>query len=162
LLDGAAAPGNGVQWRSVRVPELSDSAVDILISLVYSLPNPHSFLTGWAIGGAASRVASDATAIGVREVGFEFRLNAVWPQGDADAEQYTAWLSDRWQRLRVYGNGRQYPTFLTDEGLAGVRAAYADGWIRLVALKGRYDPTNIFRFNANIPPSAQGGHGAMT
>ena len=153
----------GLSPQRVRVPDLSDSAIEILISLVDSVPTPLSFVTGWAIGGAASRVASEATAVGVREVGFEFRLNAVWPQEDPDAERSVAWLSDGWQRLRVYGNGRQYPTFLTDEGPAGVRAAYADGWARLVALKDRYDPTNVFRFNANIPPSAtEAATGAMT
>jgi FAD/FMN-containing dehydrogenase len=62
--------------------------------------------------------------------------------------------SSRMQRSTLHGNGRQYPTFLADEGLAGVRSAYGDGWPRLVALKDRYDPTNVFRLNANIPPSA--------
>ena len=43
--------------------------------------------------------------------------------------------------------------FLSDEGIAGVRAAYGDRLGRLIALKDRYDPANVFRLNANIPPS---------
>jgi hypothetical protein len=152
LLDGSAAPGNGTLWRPVRLSQLSDAAIDDLISLVGSLPNPHSFLTGWMIGGAASRIAPDATALGQREVGFEFRLIAMWRPEDPDAAQHVAWVHHGWERLRVHGNGRAYPTFLSDEGLAGVRGAYQDGWSRLVALKNRYDPTNLFRLNANIPP----------
>jgi len=158
LLDGAAAPGNGAYWRSVRMPQLSDATIELVMSLVTSLPTPLSSLTGWAIGGAASRVAPEATAIGVREVGFELRLIATWSLDDPDAAQHVAWVRDGWERLRACGNGRQDPTFLGDEGLAGVRSAYRDGWARLVALKNTYDPTNVFRLNANIPPSPPSDH----
>ena len=156
LLDGSAAPGNGALWRSVRLSQLSDVAIEDFVYLAESLPTPLSFLTGWMLGGAASRVAPDASALGQREIGFELRLIAMWPPEDPDAAQHIAWLHQGWERLRVHGNGRAYPTFLADEGLAGVRAAYQDGWSRLVGLKNRYDPTNVFRLNANIPPGDRG------
>jgi hypothetical protein len=114
-------------------------------------------LSGWAIGGAVSRVPPEATAVGEREVGFELRLIAVWPPGDAHGERHRAWVREGWEALRPHSAGRQYATFLSDEGAAGVRAAYGDRLERLVALKDRYDPTNVFRLNANIPPSAGGG-----
>ena len=145
----------------MRLPQLSDAAIELVMSLVTSLPTSLSFLTGWAIGGAASRVAPEATAIGVREVGFELRLIAIWSLDDPDAARHMAWVRDGWERLWAYGNGRQYPTFLGDEGLAGVRSAYRDGWARLVALKNTYDPTNVFRHNANIPPSPPSDHGSI-
>jgi hypothetical protein len=50
LLDGSAAPGNGTLWRSVRLSQLSDAAIEDLVSLAESLPNRPSFLTGWMIG----------------------------------------------------------------------------------------------------------------
>jgi FAD/FMN-containing dehydrogenase len=156
LLDGSAAPGNGALWRSVRISQLSDAAIEDFVSLAESLPTPLSFLTGWMIGGAASRVASDATALGQREVGFELRLIAMWPPEDPDGAEHIAWAHQGWERLRVHGNGRAYPTFLSDEGVVGVQAAYQDGWSRLVGLKNRYDPTNVFRLNVNIPPSQSG------
>lgn len=92
--------------------------------------------------------------MGAREIGFELRTVAVWPQEDPEADQHLAWVREGWERLSAYGNGRQYPTFLADGGLAGARSAYEESWERLVALKDRYDPTNLFRLNANIPPSA--------
>ncbi len=49
-----------------------------------------------------------------------------------------------------------YVNFLSDEGASGVKAAYGQRLERLVALKDRYDPTNFFRLNANIPPSQRG------
>ena len=97
----------------------------------------------------------DATAVGEREVGFELRIIAVWPPGDPDGERHTAWVRDGWDALRPHSSRRQYANFLSDEGTAGVRAAYGDRLARLVALKDRYDPTNVFRLNANIPPSTE-------
>jgi hypothetical protein len=46
-----------------------------------------------------------------------------------------------------------YANFLSDEGPAGVETAYGARLTRLVALKDRFDPTNFFRLNGNIPPS---------
>ena len=154
LLDAGAAPGHAAYWRSVRLPALTDAAIDEIIALARALPTPSSALMGWVIGGAATRVADDATAVGHRETGFELRLMSTWPPGDREAEAHVAWVRDGWRRLSAHGSG-QYPTFLTDEDAAAVRAAYGDGFARLTALKDRYDPTNVFRRNANIPPTGQ-------
>jgi hypothetical protein len=60
-----------------------------------------------------------------------------------------------WEALQPYSSG-VYANFISDEGHAGLQAAYGDRLARLVALKDRYDPTNLFRLNANIPPSGAG------
>jgi hypothetical protein len=153
LLDGGAPQGTHSYWQSHRLPALSDTVIDRIVTLVESVPSPLSLLNGWVIGGAASRVAADATAVGEREVGFELRLIAVWPPSDQQGASHTTWVRDGWQSLRPATNGRQYLNFLSDEGFNGVKAAYGDRLARLVALKDRYDPTNVFRFNVNIPPS---------
>jgi len=152
LLDGGASPGTHAYWRSHRLPELSDAVIDDIVSLVESVTSPLSLLAGWAIGGAVSRVAPDATAVGEREVGFELRVIAQWP-GDADGERHRVWVREGWESLRPHSAGRQYPGVLSDEGPAEVRAAYGDGFDRLLALKNRYDPTNAFALNPNVPPS---------
>ena len=77
---------------------------------------------------------------------------AVWPPGDPDGERHRAWVRDGWETLRPFAAG-VFPGFLSDEGIDGVRAAYGDRLGRLTALKDRYDPANVFRLNANIPPS---------
>jgi hypothetical protein len=152
LLDGSAAPGNHAYWRSHRLGDLSDEVIDTIVGLAGSISSPLSLLNGWAIGGAVSRVDPAATAVGGREVGFELRVIAVWRPGDPDGERHTAWVRDGWDALRPSSAG-QYATFLSDEGLAGVRTAYGDRLTRLVGLKQRFDPANVFRFNANIPPT---------
>ena len=75
-----------------------------------------------------------------------------WRPGDPDAERHRTWVRDGWEALRPYGEG-VYANFISDEGAAGVEAAYGSRLRRLTALKDRYDPANVFRMNANIPPS---------
>jgi len=156
LIDGSAPHGTHAYWRSQRVPVLSDAVIDLIVAFVESQTSPLSLLNGWAIGGAASRVAPDATAVGAREVGFELQLIAAWPGTDPQGERHRAWVRDGWEALREHTGGRQYATFLSDEGLPGVRAAYGEHFARLVALKDAYDPSNVFSCNANIPPSGGG------
>ena len=157
LLDGSAPHGTHAYWRSHRLPELSDAVIDRIVALVESATSPLSLLNGWAIGGAVEPRRPGATAVGEREVGFELRLIARLAAGrPATASATRAWVREGWEALRPHSHGRQYATFLSDEGLAGVRAAYGDRLARLVALKDRYDPTNVFRLNANIPPSGGG------
>jgi hypothetical protein len=152
LLDLSASPGTCSYWRSHRLGDLSDPAIDVIVSLVASLTSPLSLLNGWVIGGAASRVAPDATAVGPRPAGFELRLIANWRPGDPDRDRHRDWVRRGWEGLLPYGVG-QFATFLSDEGAAGVRTAYGDRLARLTALKDRYDPSNVFRLNPNIPPS---------
>jgi FAD/FMN-containing dehydrogenase len=64
-----------------------------------------------------------------------------------------SWVDDLAAALRQRDNGA-YVNFLVDEGEARVREAYpATTWDRLAAIKARYDPTNLFRLNQNIPPA---------
>lgn len=152
LLDGSAAPGNASYWRSHRLAELTDEVIGTLVASVGSITSPLSLISGWVIGGAASRVAPDTTAVGPRESGYELRLIANWRPGDPGADRHTGWVRDGWERLRPVSAG-QFATFLSDEGVAGVRTAYGDRLPRLAALKRRYDPANVFRLNPNITPA---------
>ncbi|MBL7260045.1 FAD-binding oxidoreductase [Paractinoplanes lichenicola] len=147
LLDLAAAPGLCSYWRSHQLPELPP---DVLTDLVATLPTPQSLLNGWLIGGAASRIAPDATAVGPRPPGFELRLIANWagPGGD----DHRAWVRAGWERLRPYASG-QYAAFLSDEDPG---TAYGERLSRLTAVKDHWDPHNVFRLNPNIKPSPGG------
>ena len=99
-----------------------------------------------------SRVAPDATAVGEREVGFEINMISSWPPPDPNGARHVAWVREGWERLSPRSVG-VYANFISDEGASGVEAAYGSRLARLTALKNRYDPTNFFRMNANIPPT---------
>jgi hypothetical protein len=155
-LDAGNPHGMHYYWRSQRVQELSDDVSDRLVGLVDSITSPLSYVAGFAMSGAVTRVDADATAVGERHLGYEVSIVAGWPPPDPNGERHLAWVRQGWARLRPYSSG-VYSHFLSDEGAAGVQDAYGERLKRLTALKDRYDPTNFFRLNANIPPSPPGG-----
>lgn len=154
MLDGGAPHGRHYYWKSHRLPTLSDGAIDQFMALVASAKSPFWQLNGWAVGGAATRVPPDATAMGQRGPGFHLNIVSAWPPPDAGADNHVAWVRDGWTALQSHAAG-VYANFLSDEGGAGVRTAYGDRLVRLTALKDRQDPDNFFRMNANIPPSGR-------
>jgi FAD/FMN-containing dehydrogenase len=155
MLDAGAPHGLHYYWKSQRVPTLSGDVTEVVSALVGSITSPFSTISGWAVGGAASRVDPDATALGSREVGFELNIIAAWPPPDPNGDRHIGWVRQGWEALRRHGSG-VYANFISDEGAEGVEAAYGDRLKRLTALKDRYDPGNFFRLNANIPPSGGG------
>jgi FAD/FMN-containing dehydrogenase len=158
MVDAANQHGMHYYWRSRRLPKLPDGAVDAVVGLAETITSPLSYVVGLAMGGAAGRVDPDATAVGERGNGFELSIVAGWPPPDPAAGRHVAWVREGWTALRPYGDG-VYPHFLSDEGAAGVEAAYGGRLRRLTALKDRWDPANVFRLNANIPPSRRRGDG---
>lgn len=152
MLDGGAPHGRHYYWKAHRLPALSDHVIEIFLDRIASIPTPFSQINGWAVGGAVSRVDPAATAVGAREVGFEISITAAWPPSDPNGERHKTWVREGWEALRPYSAG-VYANFISDEGAAGVEAAYGERVRRLTALKDRYDPENIFCLNANIPPS---------
>jgi hypothetical protein len=152
MLDGGAPHGRHYYWKAHRVPELCDEVIDTILERVASITSPFSQIGGWAIGGAVSRVDPTTTAVGERDIGFELNITAGWPPSDPDSERHIAWVRDGWETLRPFSAG-VYANFLSDEGVSGLEAAYRGRLQRLTALKDRFDPENVFRLNANIPPS---------
>jgi FAD/FMN-containing dehydrogenase len=152
MLDAGAPHGMHYYWKSHRIPELSDQVVEAIVGGVESITSPLSQIGGWAVGGAVSRVDPQATAVGAREVGVELNVTAAWSPADPDGERHTAWVRRVWGAMRPFSVG-VYANFLSDEDAVGVQAAYGARLRRLTALKDRYDPTNFFRMNANVPPS---------
>ncbi len=152
MLDGGAPHGRHYYWKAHRVPELCDEVIDAILERVTSITSPFSQVGGWAIGGAVSRIDPTTTAVGERDIGFEVNLTAGWAPSDPGNERHIAWVREGWETLRPFSAG-VYANFLSDEGAAGLEAAYRGRLQRLTALKDRYDPENVFRLNANIPPS---------
>jgi FAD/FMN-containing dehydrogenase len=109
------------------------------------------------LGGAMARVPADATAFAHRSSPIMVNVAALYEHPD-QAPEHEPWLTDFAAELRQEeGEGGAYVGFLGDEGEARVREAYPGSTFeRLVAIKGRYDPTNLFRLNQNIPPSSGG------
>jgi len=107
-----------------------------------------------ALGGAYARVPADATAYAHRSSPIMVNVAAFHDGTDADRAKRQTWV-DEFASALNQGDDGAYVNFLTDEGPDRVRAAYPGAtWDRLVEIKRRYDPTNLFRLNQNIPPEA--------
>lgn len=109
------------------------------------------------LGGAMARVPADATAFAHRSSRILAVIAAFHDGTPEDRARRAAWADDLVAALRQDDRGA-YVNFLVDEGEAGVRSAYPGAtWDRLVAVKRRYDPTNLFRLNQNVPPDGDVG-----
>jgi Berberine and berberine like len=106
------------------------------------------------LGGAMARVPAEATAFAHRSARIMVNVAALYERPD-EAAEHEPWVSAFAAELRQ-GDGGAYVGFLGDEGEGRIRDAYPGAtWKRLAAIKGRYEPTNLFRLNQNIRPTAQ-------
>jgi hypothetical protein len=105
------------------------------------------------IGGALNERVEDDGAVGNRDARYAIGAKAMWPPDAPDQDRLPTWVRSAHERLRPFSTGRTYVNFQTgDEGEARVRATYGANHDRLVELKRRYDPGNVFRSNRNIAP----------
>ena len=155
VFDPGVLWGWGYYWNSWEVPPLSDEVIDQLVDAAGRLPTPQSYVILFQLGGALARVSEDATAYPQRDAAFNVNINGVW-LSPADRQAAVAWVRALYAALEPYAHGRAYVNFIGDEGQDCVRLAYgAEKYARLLALKDRFDPENVFRLNQNIQPSAR-------
>jgi hypothetical protein len=106
------------------------------------------------LGGVMARVPVEATAFAHRRSRIMVNLAAFY-DGPRDRVVRQAWLADFAAAIHQ-GYSGAYVNFISEEGKEQARAAYpGPTWDRLAAIKARYDPTNLFRLNQNIPPAIE-------
>jgi hypothetical protein len=155
--DRGAQHGRGYYERSgflTRiVPELIDAAVDCMQSA--QPPGARIVFTG-DCAGAFNRVARDATAFWNRDARSTLIVQSVWddPRDTAASEAHLRWARQTFERLSPHTKGFYVNTLAADDASQRVRASYGDNYSRLVTLKRKYDPANLFHRNANIDPRA--------
>jgi FAD/FMN-containing dehydrogenase len=148
-------PGMRNYWKSDYLGQLSDDAIDLLVEEYPSVPAPHSHLIIEQMGGAVGRIGEDEAAVSHRDAPYNAIIIGMWAE-PAEDERTIGWVRRLWQALRPFSSGGVYVNYqMGDEGEDRVRAAYSpEKYERLVALKNKYDPTNLFRLNQNITPTA--------
>lgn len=152
MLDAGFPAGNRYYWKSSFLQELSDEAIDTIIAQMNSNPSPYSATLLEYYGGAASRQPEEGTAYPHRQLQYDFIIISNWPDRQDD-EKNVSWTCKCWEAMQPYLSHKVYVNYLGVEGADRVREAYGENYQRLVALKNKYDPTNLFRLNQNIPPS---------
>jgi hypothetical protein len=133
--------------------DLSDDAIDTLVEHYLRVPAPFSHIVVEHMGGAVGRMDQQATAYNYRDAQYNFLIVGIWPKA-AEDERNVQWVRGLWQAMQPFSTGNIYVNYESDVGVDRVQAAYgAAKYDRLVALKNTYDPTNVFRLNANIKPT---------
>jgi FAD/FMN-containing dehydrogenase len=155
MLDGGAPHGTRAYMKAEFLPELSDEAIAKLAQHGNNRAGPMAQLLLEPMGGAISRVGDDETALGRRDVPWCYHALAMWMEPDEEAAAaQTAWARGLAEDLKPHVVDGVYLNYTSDEGEDRVRSSYGEEkYARLVALKDRYDPTNVFRLNQNIKPS---------
>jgi len=153
LFDPAYPHGRHYYWKAWKLPPLSDAAIDVIVDQASAITSPLSAIPIFTLGGAVGRVDDDATAFTGRTAAHDINFVASWLPDDPEPERHKAWARRAWEAMQPFSHG-VYVNFLADEPLAHVKVAYGDRkYDQLTAVKSKYDPSNFFRFNANIPPN---------
>lgn len=133
--------------------ELSREAIDAIVAHSATKTSPMSAVAILPVSGAAARVAPDATAFVHRQHHYHLFLISQW-RDPAESERHIRWTRDFWAAMQPFSSAGVYVNELGyDEGEERFRAAYGANYDRLVQLKNRYDPTNLFRLNPNVRPT---------
>jgi FAD/FMN-containing dehydrogenase len=153
MFDPAVQHGWHYYWKSHTLDSLTDEVVDIVVEHASAITSPMTTVPVFTLGGAVARVAEDATAFPNRQAQHDINIVGAWMPDDTDPDRHIEWVRGFFAALEPHSAGF-YVNFTNDDSPERVRgSAYGtEQWARLVGLKAKYDPTNLFRMNANIPP----------
>jgi FAD/FMN-containing dehydrogenase len=142
-------------WKSQNISGLNDEVIEHLLTHAEAAPSDHSTVDVWYQGGAMSRIQASETAFGDRSAPVWVGVEANWEDAQDD-EANIAWVRECVADMRRFSGGGAYLNFagFFEEGDQLMREAFGENHKRLVELKNKYDPTNLFRLNQNIKPTA--------
>ncbi|MDN4573947.1 FAD-linked oxidase [Pandoraea cepalis] len=150
--DPLLTPGARNYWKSHNLAEIPDGLIDVLIDAIGHLPSPQCEIFFGQIGGQTGRVPVEATAYSSRDAQYVMNVHARWTDA-SDDDRCVAWARAFFESAAPFALGSVYVNFLTQDEAERIGAAYGPNYDRLVAVKTRYDPNNLFRHNQNIKPS---------
>ncbi len=156
LLAPLTPPGRQYYIKSHFMKDMSDDAIDTMLSHFKQVTSPLSGMIFQQLGNAANRAASDATAFGHRDAWCEWAAFSAWLD-PGESEIHVRWAREFSQAMLPYTRGFYVNQVGTEaeEGADLIREAFGANYERLAALKRKYDPTNLFSHNQNIRPRAR-------
>lgn len=139
-------------WRADFIKNIPDEAVAEHAKFGKNLPTPHSTMHLYPINGAAHKVGKNDTPWAYRDANWSQVIVGVDPD-PANNEKITKWTKDYYDAIHPYSAGGAYVNFMMDEGEDRVKSSYKYNYDKLVSIKNKYDPKNLFRVNQNIKPT---------
>jgi len=154
MIDAPNPSGRLNYWNADFYDTMPDEAIDTYVPRATKPVSPFSQMLFIPGGGAIARVPEDASAFGNRKAEFNLHFLSMW-EDPADTEKNIAYTREFSGAMKPWSTGRAYLNFIGDEGLARIEAAFGpEKFAKLQALKTKWDPTNLFRHNQNIPPAS--------
>jgi FAD/FMN-containing dehydrogenase len=150
--DPLLTPGARNYWKSQDFANLSNNAIDVLLQAVNKLPGPECEIFIGHVGGRAGRVALDATAFPQRRSHFVMNVHTRWREAAMD-NVCIGWAKELFEATKPHAIGTAYINFMPADETDRVQAAYGANYSRLIEIKRRYDPLNLFRMNQNLAPA---------
>lgn len=152
-IDPLVPDGLQYYWKCINADVLDEPLIEAIVDLAADRPSPRTLLGLRGLGGAMSRVPENATAYGNRSALYNLSFDTTW-EDPAQSEEMISWTRSAWSRIHDLTQGGVYLNFTGQDegGEALARAGYAGNYDRLVEIKRRYDPANLFRGNVNIVP----------
>lgn len=150
-LDPLLAPVARNYWKSHNLKEISDGAIDTAIKHARNIPSDHCEILFAHLGGAVNRISPDATAYSHRTNNFIFNIHGRW-DNSADDNKVIGWARGLFSEMTPHALGGVYVNFMPSDETDRVKAAYGPGYERLLEIKRKYDPQNMFCINQNIRP----------
>jgi len=152
ILDAGFPAGALNYWLSSFTRGLPDELIDTAVERYATVPSPLTPILFEHFHGAVTRVGVTETAVPHREQGWNLLIPSVWRDA-ADSETNIAWSRETFAAAEPhFGNGRWLNYLGDDQAEDAIRAAYGPNYDRLVEVKRRYDPDNVFHLNHNIAP----------
>lgn len=140
-------------WRAAFTDTISDGLIDTMVEGASRFSSPLSAMLFFYMHGAAARVPAEDTAFSARRAQWDFDAIGQWVEG-SESPVHIGWLKDIWGKLEPHLQGSVYINHVAaDDSVEKVRASYGTNHQRLRTVKAKYDPANLFRMNANIPPA---------
>jgi FAD/FMN-containing dehydrogenase len=151
--DPLLQPGARNYWKSHNFAALDDRVLEIAAAAAADLPGPECEIFIAQLGGAMAAVAPQATAYAGRDASYVMNIHGRW-QSPADDQRCRDWARRVHRDCAPHSTGGGYVNFFTEDEGSRVAQAYGGNYARLQAIKGRYDPDNLFRVNLNVAPAA--------
>ncbi len=151
--DPLLEPGARNYWKSHNFAAFTDDAIATVLEYAGNLPSPYSDIFIAQMGGVQSRVAPTETAYWHRDAAFVMNVHTRWEDA-GDDDRCIAWARQFFDATAPHATGGVYVNFMPDDEQDRVGAAYGENFERLLALKRKYDPDNLFRLNQNIDPGS--------
>jgi hypothetical protein len=153
LLDATQPKGRRYYWKSEFLPNLEPDLLAKTISHAKTIASPHSAILLFPLDGALNRLPENHSAVGNRDTAWVLNIAASWEKAESDKTNID-WTRAAWRDTRSFSTGGTYMNFLTEEESDDrIHAAYRKNYERLVEIKTKWDPSNLFQMNKNIAPT---------